>query len=152
MGNGASAPSSAKSEHIASLIQYAKVNYEDNPTESLSALMQALTLNSGPESANQAMSRIRNELGDEVAHNIMDRNSRIERASRIVETLLQDESTLLYERGQQHILKQAMEDGSSLVCTKCNGMVPAARWQQHERYWCEANDYVRVDDDDDSMC
>jgi hypothetical protein len=133
-----------------SLIQFAQINYEENPTESLSALMQALTLNSGHAKANCAMNRIRAELGGEVADHVMDRTGRMHRAARIVEELLADESTILYERGQQHILQQAMEDGSSLVCTKCNGMIPVARWQQHQLFWCDAID-KRNDFDEDEM-
>ena len=41
------------------------------------------------------------------------------RAMEIVEQLLNDESTFLYAQGRSHILQQAMEDGSSVVCTRC---------------------------------
>lgn len=157
MGNEASAPvgktlANTKSKEISSLIQFAQSHFEESPTDALSALMQAMTLNSGHVKANEAMDRIRGELGEEVAGHIMDRTGRMRRAARIVQELLEDESTLLYQRGQQHILQQAMEDGSSLVCIKCNGMIPVARWQQHQSFWCEsAADCNRgsVEDSDD---
>jgi hypothetical protein len=162
MGNEASAPGNAaatsnpQSNEISSLIHFAQSNFEENPTNALSALMQAMTLNSGQAKADQAMSRIGQELGPEFAGHVMDRTGRMQRATRIVQELLEDESTLLYQRGQQHILQQAMEDGSSLVCKKCNGMIPAARWKQHENFWCDstentagAPDESNAENDDD---
>ena len=134
-------PSSAQ---IAQLIQYAASNYETNPTDSLLALMQALKLNSGQEAANQAVERIRAELGNDVAHHILDRQGRVERAKALVQEMVSDENTVLYQQGNQHILQQAMEDGSSVVCSKCQAMIPAARWQPHRDFWCQAI----VDDDD----
>ena len=159
MGNEASAPTATstsagagaagpRSIEISSLIQYAQSNYEENPTDALSVLMQAMTLNSGQAKANEAMDRIRVELGSDLANHVLDRTDRVQRATRIVQELLQDESTILYERGQQHILKEAMEDGSSLVCTKCNALVSAARWKQHQTYWCDAIEPQRVQDKD----
>lgn len=133
-------PQSSKADNISYLIDYAKQNYESNPTDSLLALMQALTLNGGKEAADQAMARVKSELGSEIADHVLDRQGRMERAVKIVEEMLQDETTMLYQQGNQHILKQAMEDGSSVVCSKCNGMVPASRWQQHQEYWCDAID------------
>jgi hypothetical protein len=164
MGNEASAPvngdtSNPQSNDISSLIHFAQSNFDENPTDALSALMQAMTLTSGQAKADQAMSRIRQELGPEVAGHVMDRTGRLQRATRIVQELLEDESTLLYQRGHQHILQQAMEDGSSLVCTKCNGMVPVARWQQHVSFWCESTENAttgapeesNAENDDDEM-
>jgi len=126
------------SERIAHLIHYAHSSYEENPTEALSALMQALTLNGGQGSVDRAMYHLRNELGDDVADLVTDRHARMQRAVRIIEEMLRDESTFLYQRGKQDILRQAMEDGSSVVCTKCNAMVSAMRWQQHRDYWCSS--------------
>ena len=131
-------PHSSKSEHIAYRINYAKEHYETNPTDSLLALMEALTLNNGEAAADQAMSRIRSELGPEIADHVENRQGRMERAVQIVQEMLNDESTFLYEQGNSHLLQQAMEDGSSVVCTRCNAMVKSSRWQQHQEFWCEA--------------
>eukprot|EP00977_Amphora_coffeiformis_P010561 scaffold2482_cov166-Amphora_coffeaeformis.AAC.27 len=141
--------SSSSSEHIAQLLQYAWTNYESHPTDALLALLQALQLNSGQASATQAMERIRQELGSDIANHVLDRQGRIERAMRMVQQLLADESTLLFQQGNQHLLQQAMEDGSSVVCTKCNGMIPAARWQQHAQYWCSENNNENQDDEEE---
>jgi len=58
------------------------------------------------------------------------------RAMGVVQQMLNDESTILYGQGRQHLLQQAMEDGSSVVCSKCGDMVSRDRWAQHAEYWC----------------
>ena len=118
--------------------------------------MGALTLSSGNNAAAQhAMQRIRSELGDVVADSISSSSSlqyqqqqqyysqeesreMTRRAMEIVEQLLNDKSTFLYAQGRQHLLQQAMEDGSSVVCTKCGDMIKAERIEQHVEYWCRS--------------
>lgn len=112
--------------------------------------MDALTLQSGPNAAAQAMNRIRNELGDSVAkcvaqHQTLAEREMTLRAMAVVEEMMNDTSTFLYAQGRQHILQQAMEDGSSVVCSKCGDMVKTERWTQHSTMWCRA-----IDDMDDS--
>ena len=120
------------SNNISRLLTYARTNYEENPTESLAALLQAVTLNSGPDAADQVMTRLRNELGGELADHIGSHHSiRRQRAEAVLQRLLQDESTFLFRQGRQDILRQTMEDGSSVVCSRCSAVVSSARWQQH---------------------
>lgn len=128
-----------KSHHVASLIAYARSNWETNPTNALTALLEATAMNSGRESADLAMDRIRSELGDDVANHIKDVQGRRERAAQAVRDMMEDDSTVLAEGGRQDLLRQAMEDGSSVMCTRCQGLIPAGRWQQHQRFWCEAS-------------
>eukprot|EP00565_Helicotheca_tamesis_P001843 CAMPEP_0185723274 /NCGR_PEP_ID=MMETSP1171-20130828/169_1 /TAXON_ID=374046 /ORGANISM="Helicotheca tamensis, Strain CCMP826" /LENGTH=162 /DNA_ID=CAMNT_0028390947 /DNA_START=208 /DNA_END=696 /DNA_ORIENTATION=+ len=132
-----------KTERVASLLQYAKTNHETNPTESLTALLEAMRLSApnpqrGEEAANAAMARVRATVGDDIADHVLDVDSRRQRAVEVVRQLLSDESTILFEQGREDILRQTMEDGSSIVCSKCGGVVPSGRWQQHQRFWCDA--------------
>jgi hypothetical protein len=145
-----------KSLHISNLIQYAHSNYEGNPTEALGALMQALQLNSGAASAERAMEQLR-QHNYELQQQQVDAadpttSTNMQRAFRgIIEDMLQDESTFLFQRGKQDILRQAMQDGSSVVCTKCLDIVSASRWQQHQQYWCTSTSSTAAADmkDDD---
>ncbi|KAL7447651.1 hypothetical protein ACHAWC_000023, partial [Mediolabrus comicus] len=110
--------------------------------------------------------RIRTELGDVVADRLNYNNNNYQQQSRqqqqyhhqqqqsyysedesrqmtirameIVEQLLNDESTFLYAQGRSHILQQAMEDGSSVVCTRCGDCIKAERIEQHVQYWCRS--------------
>ena len=129
-----------KSQNIQHLISYARDHYQNNPTESLAALLQAMTLNSGPQAATHAMDRLRNELGDDIADHIGSHTERTDRAMAILQELLEDESTELFRQGRQDILRQTMEDGSSVVCSRCYAVVASTRWQQHQELWCSAND------------
>jgi anti-sigma factor ChrR (cupin superfamily) len=61
-------------------------------------VMQAVALNSGKESGNQAMARLRHELGDDIAEHIGSHHQRMERTT-IVRDLLDDENTFLYQQG-----------------------------------------------------
>ena len=70
------------------------------------------------------------------------------RAMEVVKQLLDDTSTFLYAQGRQHILQQAMEDGSSVVCSRCGDMVSRERWAQHSEYWCSALEEKGCDDDE----
>ena len=165
-------------QRIANLLQYAQSSYTTNPTDALGALMDALTLSTGTNTAAQhAMERIRSELGDAAAdcvalrvgnaasggcNSLSHQNNTMHqqqyshldhpsssstttqlteremtlRAMAVVEELLNDTSTFLYAQGRQHILQQAMEDGSSVVCQRCGDMISRERWQQHAEYWC----------------
>jgi hypothetical protein len=148
-GGGGANHSTSRSCHIEELIGYARQNYHDNPTESLAALMEALTLNSGRDSANVAMERLRTELGEDISNAIGSHHIRMQRAMQIVSELLEDSSTLLYEQGRQDILRQTMQDGSSVLCKRCHAVVSSARWQQHQAFWCQANN--DEDDEDTPM-
>lgn len=175
-GGGSTTQQHSRSDEISSLIHFAKSNYETKPDESLSALMQAMTLNSGPEKANEAMRCIQAELerrdaqggmfsfqypsansGHETSSSYFSPNGsqdKLERISKIVQDLLTDRSTYLYQMGQQHILQQAMQDGSSMICPKCKGMIPVRRFQQHEEYWCTASTasfHTEIEENDDDM-
>ncbi|KAL3811993.1 hypothetical protein ACHAXA_009611 [Cyclostephanos tholiformis] len=226
-------PDGARQRHppdIAELLHYARTSYVTNPTDALSALMDALDLTTGTRDASsRALDRIRCELGDAVANRILvvaggggmtstsssmimiatsiavvswdrtivkgrwpptlprtttttipipivirDRRSSSSstrmpssstmppsglteremtlRAMELVREMLNDTSTILYAQGRQHLLQQAMEDGSSIVCSRCGDMIKTERWTQHAEYWCRGlmrDDDDCLDDDDD---
>ena len=60
-------------------------------------------------------------------------------AKRASENLVK-QSSLLAEigDGSELILKDAFEDGSSLICTRCSGLVARERWTVHCTFWCPA--------------
>ena len=58
--------------------------------------------------------------------------------ARRISQMLMEQDTLLSERGDETILKDAFEDGSSLLCTKCGGLVAKVRWESHSQFWCSS--------------
>ncbi|KAL9185226.1 hypothetical protein ACHAXT_003003 [Thalassiosira profunda] len=150
-------------QQIANLLQSAQMSYSNNnPTDALSALMDALSLSSGHGAAQHAMDRIRAELGDSVADSVAggrtqqpptqlsDREMTL-KAMQVVQELLNDESTILYAQGKQHLLQQAMEDGSSVVCSVCGDMISRERMTQHAEYWCRGIEEGKNCDEGEGM-
>ena len=140
-----SSSSNANAARVAGLLQFARANHETNPTDSLTALLEAMRLGapdaqSGHQAAEAAMTRVRAAVGDDIADHVADVDGRRRRAVEMVRGLLDDQSTILFEQGREDILRQTMEDGSSVVCGRCGGVVPADRWRQHQQYWCDANE------------
>lgn len=50
--------------------------------------------------------------------------------------ILENQDTFLSERGAEDILRDAFEDGSSIVCTHCGDLISRARWRAHVDLWC----------------
>lgn len=71
--------------------------------------------------------------------------------AREISRRLINEETLLSERGEQIILKDAFEDGSSVVCSKCGSLIPRVRAQNHSLYWCEFSGNEMNESDDDNV-
>ena len=183
---------------IANLLQFAQSSYVTNPTDALSALMNALDLTTGSDDASRrAIDRIRSQLGEAVAARVVVGERRVDdadqppggceetihrrgqrdrqqpscftvpsmsnehqqmltekemtlRAMEMVQEMLKDTSTFLYSQGREHILQQAMEDGSSIICSNCGNMISRERWKQHAEYWCR--ELKLSDSNDDGDC
>jgi hypothetical protein len=43
---------------------------------------------------------------------------------------------ILQETGRESLTDCAVADGSSYVCMRCEGVVSAARREQHDQFWC----------------
>ena len=128
---------------VADLVRFARTNHERNPTDSLAALLEALRLGApsnaqGNAAAEAALAQVRAAVGDAVADHVTDVDARRRRAAAAVQALLDDRSTILSEQGREDLLRQTMEDGSSVVCGGCGGVVPSDRWRQHQLHWCDA--------------
>lgn len=51
---------------------------------------------------------------------------------------LLEQDTILAERGDEDILVDAFQDGSSIICRNCKALIPVNRAEAHQLYWCEA--------------
>ena len=56
-----------------------------------------------------------------------------------------EKDSILKDEGDEEILRQAMENGSSVVCCKCGALVAKDRWLPHRDKWCPM-----LTDDEDS--
>jgi hypothetical protein len=60
-------------------------------------------------------------------------------AEMALRNLVSSEDNILAERGEQDILHDAFQDGSSVICTNCGGLVQRSRWDNHRQYWCDSS-------------
>ena len=110
---GTTTSSNANAARVAGLLQFARANHETNPTDSLTALLEAMRLGapdaqSGHQAAEAAMTRVRAAVGDDIADHVVDVDGRRRRAAEMVRRLLDDQSTILFEQGREDILRQTM--------------------------------------------
>ena len=53
--------------------------------------------------------------------------------------------SILSELGDEDILVDAFEDGSSVICQKCKGLISVDRAEAHAKFWCDS---ITEEDDD----
>ena len=116
------------------LLKVARSKIEgESPDEALAALLHAVRITQGEEAIFGILDAAKKRAEDEAENE----DDSLEQARRMSGMLLRDTNTMLYERGEQTILKDAFEDGSSVVCSVCSSLVPRVRYKQHQLYWCE---------------
>lgn len=144
--NGASESDDSRANEelkVRMLLQCARANIADlNPDTALAALLHAVKLTQGEDAIISALDRAKEEASADVrARDIDD----LEIARRVSLNLVQDTGSVLYERGEESILKVAFEDGSSVVCSLCEALVPRDRFLQHKLYWCDCSGVPDID-------
>ena len=117
---------------------------ENNPQQALAALLHAIRITRGEDAIMEVLDEAKKRCRAEIDKQVMMES--FEQAKAISAMLMQQE-TLLSERGDEEILKDAFEDGSSILCRKCGGLVAKVRWESHSQWWCPAI----VDEEDCEM-
>jgi hypothetical protein len=131
---------------VEKLLTISRSEIADNkPHEALAALLHAVRLTRGESAIFDILSEAKIRASEEM--DAREAESSIEKARQITNMLLQ-QNTMLFERGEEEILKDAFEDGSSVVCTRCHGLVARVRWEAHNTLWCPE---LAQDDDDMNM-
>ncbi len=128
------------------LLNITRSNIADsNPEQALAALLHAVRITRGEDAIFDVLNQARERATAEIDQQVL-RESH-EQARRISEELMRQD-TFLSERGEEDILRDAFEDGSSIVCVKCGGLVAKVRWESHAKMWCPAiSDDMDVDDE-----
>jgi hypothetical protein len=111
---------------------------DGKPMEALSSVVHAIVLTQGEGALVEVLEAAKRRADRD--HDIMSIQSALEEAHEMSRRLVADDTTILSERGEQSILKEAFEDGSSVVCTKCGSLIPRSRSEEHCKYWCEFAD------------
>ena len=120
------------------LLNITRSNIADsNPEQALAALLHAVRITRGENAIFDVLNQARERATAEIDQQVL--RESYEQARLVSEDLMR-QNTFLSERGEEDILRDAFEDGSSLVCVKCGGLVAKIRWESHKALWCPAID------------
>lgn len=108
---------------------------DNNPHQALASLLHVIRLTRGEDAILHVLDEAKRKMTADIDEAVM--QSKLHEAHRI-SALLLEQDTVLSESGQQHILRDAFEDGSSVLCSKCGDLVSRARWEAHTQYWCDS--------------
>lgn len=108
---------------------------DNNPQQALGALLHVIRLTRGEGAIMAVLDEAKRKCTAEIDQQVM--RESLDQARKISELLMSQE-TFLSERGDEEILKDAFEDGSSVLCRKCGGLVAKVRWESHNSTWCPA--------------
>jgi hypothetical protein len=121
---------------------------DENPNEALATLLEAVRLTRGEGAImsiiDEAKATMRKEA--EMGHEKLNEEDLIAAAQKMSAYLQRDETTILFESSRTDILRDAFEDGSSVVCKACGSLISRARAENHSKFWCEAVDH-NMDED-----
>ena len=120
---------------------------EGSKVDALAALLHAIRISSGEDSIISIIDKAKKKVeGD---YSLNQNSAAIAAATDALKMMLLQDS-FLSERGQEDILRDAFEDGSSIICQKCNGLVSQSRWKAHSLSWCPSIvGQMSIDSDDD---
>lgn len=108
---------------------------EGNGHEALSAVINAIRISTGADEA--SLMRILDAARDRA---MAEQRHQMQQAAYQCCVDLVNQDTLLSEMGDENILVDAFQDGSSVICQRCKALVPVDRAEQHSKYWCDALD------------
>mmetsp|Transcript_86515 Transcript_86515/g.253248 ORF Transcript_86515/g.253248 Transcript_86515/m.253248 type:complete len:140 (-) Transcript_86515:80-499(-) len=89
-----------------------------DPDAALACALRALQLSAGSSVALAAQQAAAHSCATQVCEEILRRGG------------------ILAERGRGAVLRQALEDGTSVVCTHCGALVAQPRMEAHRARWC----------------
>ena len=142
--SGSHTVDAATQRQIEALLRLSKEKVEAGDGQgAIQAALQAATLSSGGDE--QAVFRCldaaktKAESGRTAAYRRGAQNeeeaAQMAAAATICEDMLR-RTSILKDEGDEEILRDAMEDGSSVVCVRCGGLVARTRWDAHRDMWC----------------
>lgn len=115
---------------------------EGNGKDALETLIRAIIANTGESSVIPILQEMNAKMEKERKKQIY------AQIQEICHNLIHEES-LLQEMGDESILVEAFQDGSSVVCQRCKGLISLDRAEKHAKYWCPMAENVELDEEDE---
>jgi hypothetical protein len=134
----------ATPKDIQALLQLTRSHIEDGQgKEALETLIRAIIANTGEASVIPILQQMNANMSKQ-------REAQIRKQiAEICRNLVENESILGSELGDEQILLDAFQDGSSVVCSKCQGLISLDRAEKHAKYWCPMADTIMEEDDEE---
>ena len=107
---------------------------EGKSLEAFASILQAIRLTQGEESIMRILADAKRKVDDDLLVESLE-GMELEEAFDMARELIRQD-TILRDQGNQQILKDAFEDGSSVICRKCGGLIAQKRWIAHKSFWC----------------
>lgn len=123
---------------------------EGNKNDALATLLHAIRLSSGEDSIIRILDQAKKKADEDATVQNQEEADSLSYATNAIEKI-QEEDCFLSQRGEENILKDAFQDGSSIICQKCGGLVKAERWKDHSDSWCPALEGVTSDSDEENI-
>lgn len=134
---------SSSSGNIKNDISNIKNMIDSDPIKAFEMLIETARLAGGEEAVKGLLIHAR-RLRD--FHKEQDKEIEENLAKAALSELVNDPNSILFEHGKEQILSDAFIDGSSVVCSKCSGLIKKDRWENHLKFWCNTNDDDNAND------
>jgi hypothetical protein len=146
--SGGSANTGNNDKDMEVIVKSAKQLIKQGKTnEAFAVLLHAIKLSRGEDAILEVLDSAKQRHEVDMLSSELDR-AQMDEVYEVMNELT-ERDTLLKEQGNEGILTEAFEDGSSIVCKNCGGLIAKKRWSDHVMYWCSSSDLVDSDDDED---
>ena len=110
-----------------------------NRDAALACLVNAIALTKGPDMVLETLSAGKKKAQEARDLEAAEAKALIDLVNVNSRNLVRNDS-ILKERddGSVAILRDAFQDGSSVICMKCNALVQRTRWDVHSTTWCSS--------------
>jgi hypothetical protein len=132
-----SSSSSSSSKDMELIINAAKdLIHQGKTNDAFAVLLHAIKLTRGEDAILEVLDSVKQRHEIDLLSKDVDAVN-LREVYKVMDELMEAD-TLLKEQGCENILTEAFEDGSSVVCRNCGGLIAKTRWSDHVMYWCDA--------------
>ena len=134
--SSSSTEKSANTSTVEILLARTKLSIESGDRDrALASLINAIALTKGPDAIIDTLNQAKQRAEAEASQQAVYDRALLEEAQHNSKRLVRDDS-ILKDRQESTILRDAFEDGSSVICVRCKSLIKRTRWNAHRDLWC----------------